>query len=518
MKDMAGDGGGESMGDIPNYLVDFNPKVEEEVVLEGVGVVSGDVFPGSANASGIDQYFVEEATGQQYYIQSSDGETLTLVDADGPVYGGGRHSLPEDGRMVEDMIVKEEPTLSSNQVVLNSGEDQKVTVISNDLANGEVSYVVIVQQNEEKKGGGGEEDHEEVNNFEGDVDGEYDENPGDPVYNGGRHFLPQNDGVMKVEDMVGKGEPTLLSNQVELSFVEDQYRGVTVVPNDQASGEVSYVVIFQHNEEKKYGGGEEEMEGVSSFEGGEEDKYDGESLEEMLDVKASMKEDGGEEEELEGVDDFEGDEDGEDVGDPPEEMHDENANVVKLVANTREGGQGLARGHKCNHCKYTTPKRYLLSRHMRSHSEKRPHKCTVCERGFKSLTSLQNHKNTHTGAKPHKCKHCEAKFTTSGTLTRHVRYKHTHEKPHRCPDCDYTAVELSKLKRHIRGCHSGEKPFQCPHCTYASPDTFKLKRHIRIHTGEKPYECDICHARFTQRNSVKEHRMIHTGDKPAYQV
>ena len=34
MRDLAGDGGGESMGDIPNYLVDFNPKVEEEVVLE----------------------------------------------------------------------------------------------------------------------------------------------------------------------------------------------------------------------------------------------------------------------------------------------------------------------------------------------------------------------------------------------------------------------------------------------------------------------------------------------------
>ncbi|XP_058461910.1 transcriptional repressor CTCF-like [Malaya genurostris] len=172
--------------------------------------------------------------------------------------------------------------------------------------------------------------------------------------------------------------------------------------------------------------------------------------------------------------------------------------------------------HMCNYCNYTTNKRFLLARHMKSHSEDRPHKCSVCERGFKTLASLQNHVNTHTGTKPHHCKHCESSFTTSGELVRHVRYRHTHEKPHKCPECDYASVELSKLKRHIR-CHTGERPYQCPHCTYASPDTFKLKRHLRIHTGEKPYECDVCHARFTQSNSLKAHKMIHqVGDKPVY--
>jgi len=58
--------------------------------------------------------------------------------------------------------------------------------------------------------------------------------------------------------------------------------------------------------------------------------------------------------------------------------------------------------------------RYLLSRHMKSHSKERPHKCTVCERGFKTLTSLQNHVNTHTGTKPYLCRSCPSAFTTSG--------------------------------------------------------------------------------------------------------
>lgn len=70
--------------------------------------------------------------------------------------------------------------------------------------------------------------------------------------------------------------------------------------------------------------------------------------------------------------------------------------------------------HMCNYCNYASNKRYLLSRHMKSHSEERPHKCGICERGFKTIASLQNHVNTHTGVRPHGCKYCDAAFTTSG--------------------------------------------------------------------------------------------------------
>lgn len=69
----------------------------------------------------------------------------------------------------------------------------------------------------------------------------------------------------------------------------------------------------------------------------------------------------------------------------------------------------------CNYCNYTSHKRYLLTRHMKTHSEERPHKCNICDRGFKTISSLQNHVNTHTGIKPHKCKECDSSFTTSGS-------------------------------------------------------------------------------------------------------
>jgi len=326
----------------------------------GGGVVDG----GGGEKDG--QFFVDQTTGQ-YYFQSNDGETMTMVDEnDTEATAGPSGSEPEKSG---DVVSK----TRDDQVMLNAGGDN------------------------------------------------------------------------------------------------DAYQTVTIVPSDTNSGEVSYVLIVQPEDEKKGKGGGGEGEG-------DDDVYD-----------------------------FDGE---------PGTLAEFDPDAAEIKK--PRPSQQTTQTHMCRYCNYTTGKRYLLSRHMKSHSEERPHKCSVCERGFKTLASLQNHVNTHTGTKPHECKFCDSSFTTSGELIRHVRYRHTLERPHKCPECDYSSVELSKLKRHIR-CHTGERPYQCSHCTYASPDTFKLKRHMRIHTGEKPYKCDICHARFTQSNSLKAHRMIHTGDKPVFQ-
>ncbi|XP_076649632.1 uncharacterized protein LOC143357203 isoform X3 [Halictus rubicundus] len=275
------------------------------------------------------------------------------------------------------------------------------------------------------------------------------------------------------------------NNQVVINS-GDAYQTVTIVPSDTNPGEVSYVLIVQQPDSEDKESRPVEREGT-----------EGEEAEGEQDLT---------------VYDFEDNEDNE--APVESEAEDDKTKIIKFLP---KKSQTVTQAHMCNYCNYTSPKRYLLSRHMKSHSEERPHKCSVCERGFKTLASLQNHVNTHTGTKPHHCKFCDSAFTTSGELVRHVRYRHTHEKPHKCHECDYASVELSKLKRHIR-CHTGERPYQCPHCTYASPDTFKLKRHLRIHTGEKPYECDFCQARFTQSNSLKAHKLIHNvGDKPVFQ-
>ncbi|XP_076334328.1 uncharacterized protein LOC143238200 isoform X1 [Tachypleus tridentatus] len=281
--------------------------------------------------------------------------------------------------------------------------------------------------------------------------------------------------MANLADQASAGSSGDGNNQVLLN-TGNSYQTVTIVPSDTNPGEVSYVLIVSQSEENK-----DEQKGLN------------------MDMS---------------VYDF--NEGGEKHGEMVTEETNVDGGKMRTIKISPKKSQTVTQAHMCNYCNYTSPKRYLLSRHMKSHSEERPHKCSVCECGFKTLASLQNHVNTHTGTRPHHCKECDSCFTTSGELVRHVRYRHTHEKPHRCTECDYASVELSKLKRHMR-CHTGERPYQCPHCTYASPDTYKLKRHLRIHTGEKPYECEVCHARFTQSNSLKAHRMIHSGNKPVYQ-
>ncbi|XP_063633018.1 transcriptional repressor CTCF-like isoform X1 [Cydia splendana] len=263
----------------------------------------------------------------------------------------------------------------------------------------------------------------------------------------------------------------------ENNLMEEGYQTVTLVPSETGSGEVSYVLVVQ-----------EETKPVLN-----------------VDIKIDQ-----EDEEDKGNDDVYN---FEEEGAEEEEEEEEEGGAKRKKTPKR---RNMRSKFTCTFCNYTSHRRYLLLRHMKTHSEDRPYKCKVCERGFKTMASLQNHVNMHNGVKPHVCKYCNSPFTTSGELVRHVRYRHTHEKPHKCTECDYASVELSKLRRHVR-CHTGERPYQCPDCTYASPDTFKLKRHLRTHTGEKPYKCDSCNMCFTQSNSLKAHKLIHNvAEKPVY--
>jgi len=210
----------------------------------------------------------------------------------------------------------------------------------------------------------------------------------------GQYYFQTSDGeTMTVVSSPGVEEPATnkvsptksaesTSNQVMMSTgaSSDQYQTVTIVPSDGDTGEVSYVLIVQQPEDEKAGGTKTQAGG------GADDVYD-----------------------------FDGDPD--DPNTLGEFITDD-----KKMKGTGKRSQTVTQAHMCNYCNYTTPKRYLLSRHMKSHSEERPHKCSVCERGFKTLASLQNHVNTHTGTKPHHCKFCTSAFTTSGELVRHVRY------------------------------------------------------------------------------------------------
>lgn len=166
-----------------------------------------------------------------------------------------------------------------------------------------------------------------------------------------------------------------INSQMVLNSGE-AYQTVTIVPSDSNPGEVSYVLIVQQPDAEAKGEQKTENE---NGEDGEPDL----AVYDFEDNEAAVE----------------------------SEVEDDKTKIIKFVP---KKSQTVTQAHMCNYCNYTSPKRYLLSRHMKSHSEERPHKCSVCERGFKTLASLQNHVNTHTGTKPHNCKFCDSAFTTSG--------------------------------------------------------------------------------------------------------
>lgn len=55
--------------------------------------------------------------------------------------------------------------------------------------------------------------------------------------------------------------------------------------------------------------------------------------------------------------------------DDEERPSDDKTKIVKIAPKKTQGRAISA--HMCNYCNYTTPKRYLLARHMKSHSEDR---------------------------------------------------------------------------------------------------------------------------------------------------
>lgn len=490
----AGPGDSEAISDIQNYLASFNKEIQgdggaaaavaaNDAAL-GHSEADGSEGDGAASADGTTTYYVTQTPDGYQYATTSQGQfegaTAYYAPAQAAFYTAGGEQAGEAGSRVSATgqleAIRGYATTADGKTFQTTGttEDglqQIVLAVGDSQGQGSEPREIAVTIPASMAGQVGHESTEELLQAveqQGGSTGEGADAPEQPT------FVAMQPGASHD----GSDEQQVILN------TGNSYQTVTIVPSDTNPGEVSYVLIVSQPEDGKEGpkGGDVDMSVYDFNEGGE--KHTGELAAEEA---AAAAEAGG-----------------------------QVVAKMRTIKITPKKSQTVTQAHMCNYCNYTSPKRYLLSRHMKSHSEERPHKCSVCERGFKTLASLQNHVNTHTGTRPHQCKECEAAFTTSGELVRHVRYRHTHEKPHRCTECDYASVELSKLKRHMR-CHTGERPYQCPHCTYASPDTYKLKRHLRIHTGEKPYECDVCHARFTQSNSLKAHKLIHSGNKPVFQ-
>lgn len=164
----------------------------------------------------------------------------------------------------------------------------------------------------------------------------------------------------------------------------------------------------------------------------------------------------------------------------------------------------------CPLCPFTSYKKAIVTRHIRSHTQERPFRCSICSRAFTLKENLTRHAATH--QRRYRCELCPSVwFHTKADLVQHM-YSHTGKKVHRCNICSRAFPNKSKLATHIPT-HTGEKPFQCEYCSLSFCQKMQLVIHTRKHTGEKPFVCNVCSQAFTSKGVLQGHLNTHKGEK-----
>eukprot|EP00064_Thunnus_orientalis_P011645 superscaffoldBa00001698_g11676 len=147
-------------------------------------------------------------------------------------------------------------------------------------------------------------------------------------------------------------------------------------------------------------------------------------------------------------------------------------------------------------CKYSTPDKYKLQAHQRTHQEQaKSVTCPVCHHSYPEHRLKHHIKTVHPDTVPvqgkglmvkraEKCPYCDSYFLkNSSDFQQHI-WAHQ-GKRFQCTKCDFTCVSKPSLLRHMEQ-HAEFKPFRCAHCHYSCNIAGPLKRHYnRKHPDQK---------------------------------
>ncbi|XP_018541390.1 zinc finger protein ZFAT isoform X2 [Lates calcarifer] len=151
-------------------------------------------------------------------------------------------------------------------------------------------------------------------------------------------------------------------------------------------------------------------------------------------------------------------------------------------------------------CKYTTPDKYKLQAHLRTHQEQgKTVACPVCKNSYPEHRLKHHIKTSHPDTLPVQGK---------GLMVQRAE---------KCPYCDsYFLKNSSDFQQHIWA-HQGLKPYLCNVCDYAGRSRSNLKTHMNRHNTERRHLCDLCGKKFKSKVTLKSHRLSHTNEGKRFQ-
>uniref|UniRef100_A0A3Q3BKB8 Zinc finger and AT hook domain containing n=1 Tax=Kryptolebias marmoratus TaxID=37003 RepID=A0A3Q3BKB8_KRYMA len=160
-------------------------------------------------------------------------------------------------------------------------------------------------------------------------------------------------------------------------------------------------------------------------------------------------------------------------------------------------------------CKYTTPDKYKLQAHTKTHHNqvKSSATCPVCQCSFPEHRLKYHIRSSHPGKGQ----------AINMSIFDHVRKKLMVQRAEKCPYCDsYFLKNSSDFQQHIWA-HQGLKPYVCGVCNYSSRNRSNLKTHMNRHNTESRHLCDLCGKKFKSKLTLKSHRLSHTDEGKKFQ-
>ncbi|XP_026150108.1 zinc finger protein ZFAT isoform X2 [Mastacembelus armatus] len=151
-------------------------------------------------------------------------------------------------------------------------------------------------------------------------------------------------------------------------------------------------------------------------------------------------------------------------------------------------------------CKYTTPDKYKLQAHLRTHQGKgNSVTCPVCQHSYPEHRLKHHIRTSHPDTLPAQGK---------GLMVQRAE---------KCPYCDSCFLKNSSdFQQHIWA-HQGLRPYVCSVCDYAGRSRSNLKTHMNRHNTERRHLCDLCGKKFKSKVTLKSHGLSHTNEGKRFQ-